>query len=41
MYFLYILQSQASSRYYVGQTQDLNVRVSYRLAGLPISPVKS
>jgi putative endonuclease len=31
-FFVYILQSQSSSRYYVGQTQDLEGRFSYRNA---------
>ena len=31
-FFVYILQSQSSSRYYVGQTQDLEGRLSYHNA---------
>jgi putative endonuclease len=31
-YFLYILQSETSGRYYVGQTQDLEARIAYHNA---------
>lgn len=33
MYFVYILQSQKSSRYYIGSTQDLNERLFMHNAG--------
>src|SRR5579859_1618443 len=29
MFFVYILQSQTTSRYYIGQTQDLDARLAY------------
>jgi putative endonuclease len=32
MYYLYILQSESSGRYYVGQTVDLASRVAYHNA---------
>jgi putative endonuclease len=31
-YYLYILQSEASGRYYIGQTQDLEARIAYHNA---------
>ena len=32
MFFVYILQSESSGRYYVGQTKTLNQRVAYHNA---------
>ena len=32
MYFLYILQSESSGRFYVGQTQDVGERLAYHNA---------
>jgi len=32
MYFLYILQSKSSGRYYIGQTQNLDERLAYHNA---------
>ena len=32
MYFLYILQSESSGRFYVGQTQDVPQRLAYHNA---------
>ena len=32
MYSLYILQSQSSGRYYIGQTQDVRGRLAYHNA---------
>jgi len=32
MFFVYILQSQSTGRYYVGQTKDLPQRVAYHNA---------
>jgi len=32
MYCLYILQSEASGRYYVGQTKELSTRLAYHNA---------
>jgi len=29
VFFLYILQSESTSRYYIGQTQDVTERVAY------------
>ena len=29
MYYLYILQSQTTGRYYIGQAQDVNERLAY------------
>ena len=31
-FYVYILQSQSSSRFYIGQTQDLDDRVAYHNA---------
>jgi len=33
MFFLYILRSTSSGRYYVGQTQNVEERVTYHNAG--------
>jgi len=32
VYFLYILQSESTSRFYIGQTQDLPERLAYHNA---------
>ncbi|MEW6702168.1 MAG: GIY-YIG nuclease family protein [Bacteroidota bacterium] len=36
-YFVYILQSQKNSKYYIGQTNDLEKRISQHNAGYSIS----
>jgi putative endonuclease len=33
LFFVYILQSQSTGRFYIGQTQDLEARVAYHNAG--------
>ena len=38
MYFLYILQSEPTGRYYIGQTQNVEERVSYHNANYSKSP---
>ena len=34
VYFLYILQSECTGRYYIGQTQDVPERLAYHNANL-------
>ena len=36
-FFLYILQSESTGRYYVGQTQDIEVRIAYHNANYSLA----